>query len=344
MTRLSHLFKETADRVFADARSRQDDGFDAAIWSATEQAGLQRLLLREETGGAGDAFEEAAGLARSFGAHAPAIPFVESVVANWCLDRAGLEVPEGPKAVFLSTPQTIKFATGRSLAPRVTINWALPNARLVVVAAHPIDGSLIRLIDGRPQGEARSNLAGEPVCTTFLSQVSDLPGRDGHMAAKPDDVLALLATMKAAAIVGALETILAMTIDYANVRQQFGRRIGAFQAIQHMIARMAAETAAAAAATEKAARSIGRDNGLFAAAIAKARASDAAAPVAALAHQCYGAIGFTREHALHRFTTRVLGWRDDAGDADYWHGRIGAAALRLGSSGLWGGMTEGALM
>ncbi len=342
MTRLSHLFRETADRVFADARSRQDDGFDAAMWSATEQAGLDRLLLREEMGGAGDAFEEAIGLARSFGAHAPAIPFVETVVANWCLDRAGLDVPEGPKAMLLALPQSPK--PGGSSAGRVTINWALPEARLVTVAADALDGSLIRLIDGGPQGDARSNLAGEPVCVASLAEVATSPGREGRMAEKPDDVFALLAAMKAAAIVGALETVLAMTIDYANVRQQFGRRIGAFQAIQHMIARMAEESAAAAAATEKAARSLGRANGLFAAAIAKARASDAAAPVAAMAHQCYGAIGFTREHALHRFTTRALSWRDDAGNADYWHGRLGTAALRAGSGGLWSGMTEGSLM
>jgi acyl-CoA dehydrogenase len=342
MKRMSSLFSDTADRIFAAAGSHRDSDFDVSVWSAIEEVGLDWLLLREEAGGAGDAFEDAVASARSFGAHAPVIPFVETLVANWCLDQAGLDVPSGAKSVLVPLPNEAMFGTSPSTG--VTFNWVLPETKLVTVAAAGVDRSVVTLVEVRPSGANRSNLAGEPFLVGSLAEFASLPGSKGHMAKGSGHVLALLATMKAAAIVGSLETALAMTIDYANVRKQFGRRIGAFQAVQHMIARMSEETAAAAAALEKAARSLGRSNGLFAAAIAKARASDAAGPVAAMAHQCHGAIGFTREHALHRFTTRALSWRDDAGDADYWHGRIGAAVLRIGSGGVWGGITEGSLM
>lgn len=331
MSEIDHIVLETANRIFTNA-GETGAGFDAAAWSAVEEAGLDRLLLSEAEGGAGDAYEAAASLARSLGAYAPAIPLLETLVANWCLGPAGLDAPPGPKALLLAP------ACGAA-----ALAWPLPHAKTVVVRPGRNGGTEILLLDGVPPGDDGVNVAGEPVRSVLAGEVGQAASC-GASARSLDDVLAVFATLKAAAIVGALETAFAMTVDYANTRTQFGRRIGAFQAVQHMIARMAEEVAASSAAVEKAARSLGTPGGLFAAAVAKARASDAVSPVVAMAHQCHGAIGFTREHALHRFTTRALAWRDEAGSASYWHERLGAAALRAGADGLWGGLTAGSLM
>ena len=59
------------------------------------------------------------------------------------------------------------------------------------------------------------------------------------------------------------------------------------------------------------------------AASAKIRCAEAAEEGAAIAHQVFGAIGFTKEHVLHRFTLRMLGWRDDFGNESYWAAELG---------------------
>ena len=133
----------------------------------------------------------------------------------------------------------------------------------------------------------------------------------------------------------------AMTFEYANTRKQFGRTLGAFQAIQHMAARMAEEAAATEAAVQVAARELSGESPLWHAAVAKGRASEAAGKVAASAHQIHGAIGFTREHALHRYTRRLWAWRDRAGSETYWYEQIGRAAQAAGRDGLWPGITAG---
>ena len=280
MSEMDQIVVDTANRIFAGAANSREV-FDAAIWSKIEEAGLDRLLLGEAAGGAGDAFESAAALVRCLGAHAAAIPLVETLVANWCLGKAGLKVPHSCKALAL--------ASGATPHEPLALHWPLPSGQCVVVKPGADTWTSVALIDAPSSGRREANVAGEPVQSVNAEDLGKAV-TSGEFPQPFDGALALLATLKAAAIVGALESALNLTIEYANMRQQFGRRIGAFQAVQHMIARMAEEVAAASAATEKAARALAGPGGLTAAAIAKTRASDAAAPVVAMAHQCHGAI------------------------------------------------------
>ena len=79
-----------------------------------------------------------------------------------------------------------------------------------------------------------------------------------------------------------------------------------------------------------------RDEAVFLeAAAAKIRVGEAAGEGAAIAHQVFGAIGFTREHTLHRFTQRLWAWRDDFGNESYWAVRLGNAVAAKGADGLW---------
>jgi acyl-CoA dehydrogenase len=71
------------------------------------------------------------------------------------------------------------------------------------------------------------------------------------------------------------------------------------------------------------------------AASAKIRVGEAAGEGAAIAHQVLGAIGFTQEHVLHRFTRRLWAWRDDFGSESVWAVKLGRLVAAKGADALW---------
>ncbi|MDR0360187.1 MAG: acyl-CoA dehydrogenase, partial [bacterium] len=72
---------------------------------------------------------------------------------------------------------------------------------------------------------------------------------------------------------------------------------------------------------------------------AKLRAGDAAGAATEIAHQVHGAIGYTDEHQLHRFTTRIWSWRDEWGSEEEWAIELGRLACGEGAEQLWPGLT-----
>jgi acyl-CoA dehydrogenase len=139
---------------------------------------------------------------------------------------------------------------------------------------------------------------------------------------------------------GALETILSLSVAYANERIAFGKPIGKFQAVQQNLARLAGEVAAALAVSGSAADTLAQNDSFDEAAFleatsAKIRCAEAAAEGAAIAHQVFGAIGFTNEHVLHRFTLRMLAWRDDFGNESYWANELGRRVAQRGADEFW---------
>ena len=139
---------------------------------------------------------------------------------------------------------------------------------------------------------------------------------------------------------GALEALLDLTLRHANERVAFERPIGKFQAVQHSLARLAGEVAAAMTAAGSAADALAHahsfDDAVFLeVAAAKIRTAQAAAEGAAIAHQIHGAIGFTREHILHRFTLRLLAWRDDFGNESHWAAALGNCVAARGAEEFW---------
>ena len=141
-------------------------------------------------------------------------------------------------------------------------------------------------------------------------------------------VLQQAAVAKCAEMVGQAEAMLGMTVNYATQRVQFGRPIGSFQAIQHHCANMAIDLEGARAITHLAAWRLAQ--GLPAereVAYAKGWTSDAVRRIAALAHQCHGAIGFTREYDLQLYSRRAKANEVAFGDSDYHREKV---ALALG--------------
>lgn len=131
----------------------------------------------------------------------------------------------------------------------------------------------------------------------------------------------------AAELVGLSEAMLDLAVDYAKQRKQFGKPIGAFQAIQHHLANALLALRFATPPLWRAAWSLeqGRADASVEVSAAKAAASDAADVVARTALQVHGAIGYTWEFDLHLFHKRAIALQRAWGDASWHRARIARA-------------------
>lgn len=175
------------------------------------------------------------------------------------------------------------------------------------------------------------------------------PYRPAHVGlpAYSPDVIRALALGRALQIGAAMEAALGLSIVYVQDRKQFGQALARFQAIQHGLALAAEETAACQAISEFALAGAAREgldsprlSGLLdAAALVCGRGVDV---VYDICHQVHGAIGYTREYALHRHSLDLLFWRDQLmalrGGELRAAERLGEAALGAGS--LWRSVTQ----
>ncbi len=153
------------------------------------------------------------------------------------------------------------------------------------------------------------------------------------------------AFIRVAQAAGAMDAALAMSIDYVNTRQQFGKPLGKFQAVQQVLAIFATEAAAVNVAGAAAAAALDRAGGdadaaLFEIASAKLRTNKAIGQATSIAHQVHGAIGFTREYDLHKLTGLLLDWRSDHGNDAWWADVLGGMTAKLGAAGLWHEVTR----
>lgn len=135
------------------------------------------------------------------------------------------------------------------------------------------------------------------------------------------------ALFTAAFLVGLAERSLDMAVDYAKQRRQFGKPIGAFQAVQHHLANALLALRFAKPPLWRAAWALqtGAPDASQAVSAAKAMASDASDAVTRTALQVHGAIGYTFEYDLHLFHKRAIALQRAWGDAAWHRSRIGDA-------------------
>jgi acyl-CoA dehydrogenase len=182
------------------------------------------------------------------------------------------------------------------------------------------------------------NMADEPRDTLDLGRARIVAAAQMNGAVRV--VEADGALLRAVQLAGALSRVLDHSLTWAGDRVQFGKPISKFQAIQHLMAQLAAETAAASAAVDMAVEASVAAPDRFAVAVAKARAGEAAGKGSAIAHQAFGAMGFTREHQLQYATRRLWSWRDEFGGEAYWQAELGRTIAAKGADRLWATLTE----
>jgi acyl-CoA dehydrogenase len=343
-----HIVADAAARIFADLADPQsinhakDGHWREPLWRALSEAGLTLAWVPEEHGGAGASLADGFEILQVAGRFALPVPLGETLLAGWLLARAGIKAPAGAMTVAPARPkETIVLDADGALRGRARgVPYAREAGHLAVLAmrAGSPTVALVAAKDCRlSAGRTLAGDASDEVTFDGVRPIAVAPAPHGVDAAA---LMLMGATVRSVEMAGALETVLSQTVRYASERVAFERPIAKFQAVQHNLARLAGEVAAAVAAAGSAADALAQaqafDDAVFLeTASAKIRCAEAAQEGAAIAHQVHGAIGFTKEHILHRFTLRLLSWRDDFGNESHWAVRLGNFVAARGADDLW---------
>ncbi|HEX8685621.1 MAG TPA: acyl-CoA dehydrogenase family protein, partial [Pyrinomonadaceae bacterium] len=164
---------------------------------------------------------------------------------------------------------------------------------------------------------------------------SDALGADGDAAGALKAALEVATAVLCAEMVGGMQWVLDATVEYAKTRQQFGRPVGSFQAVQHMCADMLLLTESARSAAYYAAWALTENDPAagVAVSVAKAYCSDAYREVANSGVQVHGGIGFTWEHDLQLYYKRSKSSETLFGDATHHRERIARLVVDGGATG-----------
>src|SRR4051812_2817981 len=338
----------TAEKIFADLADAQvinrdkEGGWKAPLWQALTDAGLPLSWVPEDCGGSGASLAEGFGVLGAAGRFAVAVPLAETMLAGWLLAQAKIASPDGEMTVAPASPKDrITLGADGTLSGRARgVPFAKAAKHVAVLATGPT-GVSIALVDAAAvRIEAGLNLGGDNSDVVVFDQVAPKTIKPAPGGIDQTALMLIGGVARSLQIAGSLESMLDVSVRYANERVAFEKKISKFQAVQHNLARLAGESAAALAAATSAADAIANatsfDDAFFLeAASAKIRCSEAAEKGAAIAHQVHGAIGFTIEHILHRYSLRALAWRDDFGSESYWAVELGKMVAARGADELW---------
>jgi alkylation response protein AidB-like acyl-CoA dehydrogenase len=302
---LASRFKAEKVRELAEKRS-----YDDGLWKEISELGWPGIAIAEDDGGQGLGMVELAVLLEESGYACAPTPLLGSAGAALVISAAGSDEQKSEWLPKLASGEATGAFGGFGHAPNgegeSTLFCDLPTADVVVTFHN--GGALLA-----PASEVDFETVEAIDATRSYGQISDPSGEP-----LPGDVDAgrdRLAVAIAAELTGIAQRTMEMAVDYARERQQFGRAIGAYQAVSHRCAAMLLATEEARSLTLYAAWAADAEPESLplAAAMAGARAADAGWQVPASALQVLGGIGFTWEHDLQfwlkrgRVTGRMLG-------------------------------------
>jgi len=323
-------------RAFASA-----DGFDRALWKRmSEELGLQGVALPESVGGQGFGFLELGIVQEELGrALVPGPFFASAVLATHAILAAGS--PADQAALLPSLARGERIATlalvetdGAWNADSVTATCREEHGALVVDGRKPfvLDAAvadLLLVVARRPGTRGANGVtlvaieAGAPGVAVETAEPLDptrrwgavsLRGARGRAVGEPGAAAAPLARALDRAtialafeMVGGAERCLEMAVAYAKERVQFGRPIGAFQAVKHKCAEVLLEVEGAKSAVHFAGWVAAEDRPELAqaASLARVAAADAYLRASAENVQIHGGVGFTWEYDPHLFYKRA---------------------------------------
>jgi alkylation response protein AidB-like acyl-CoA dehydrogenase len=332
-----------ADRpVGAGGGTDAPRGYDTTVWSAMAEQGWLALELPEADGGLGLGAVEVAVLCEQLGRRLVAAPYLSSVLALGALSgeeaRADSSTKEWREALAEGTAiGCVAFAPGPGEGGQgqVSVSGSVeavrltgqtgpavfaPSADVAVVLTDTAVYAVDLRVQGRPEPVAAMDRTRELGELVFDGSAARRVGGAEAAALR----LARAATLVSAEMLGGADRVLSMAVDYAKDRVQFGKPIGSFQAVKHMLAdalvdvegmRSTVYYAAWCAAADDRDRSV-------AASMAKTWCSDASRRVMASGLQVHGGIGFTWEHDMHLYLKRAQLDQVSFGDAAFHRDRI----------------------
>jgi len=339
--------------------ARTPDGVPRGLYARMAELGWMGLTVPEKDGGLGLGTLDLALVVEELGRAAAPGPFLGTQLVIAALVHAGsvgqrrtwlprlvsgdafgalayLEESDlhAPAGIMLHAR---KLRTGHRLSGTKLFVQGVPGADLLLVAARSGSGSgprgisLLLVETAAPGVRVRpaetidlTRRVGEVVLRDVALDRTALLGREGEAWPLLARLLDLGAVLIAADSLGGAARALEMAVEYARVRQQFGRPIGSFQAIKHMAAEMVAEVEPARSLVWYAAYAFDhrRREAARAAAIAKARLGDVYSATVDRSVQMHGGIGFTWEHDLHLWFKRAC-WNEVAfGDPTHHRERL----------------------
>jgi alkylation response protein AidB-like acyl-CoA dehydrogenase len=299
----------------------------SAAWPALVEFGALSIASGEvEDVGA----VELALLARALGERLVSVPLVDTTAALYATR---------------SDPAFAELLAGRAVSLALLEpggGWELEQLT-TSLATGGLDGH--KFAAGAGSADALLVLADDGVGRRLAAVPTDAPGVTIAPAPGIDDgallpldatetvverLLAIGAVLAASEAAGAAAGVLELARQYASERRQFGRPIGSFQALRHLLADMYVKQDSSWSTVLFAAAALddGTDSALRTASIAKAYVSRAALDVAQGALQVFGGIAFTEEHPAHRFLRRILARSQQFGDARHHERAIGRALVR----------------
>ncbi|MFI6517072.1 acyl-CoA dehydrogenase family protein [Spirillospora sp. NPDC050679] len=298
-------------------RERLGGGYDPALWRRfAGELGLAGLAVPEEYGGAGQTLAEVGDVQAELGRALAGLPFLSSaVLATYALLGCG---EEGAREAWLP-----RLASGEATGTLVTGDLRVSGGRLSGTAAPVLDGATADLLlvvagDGLYLAEDARRVRLESLdATRPLASLTF----DGVGARRIGGVpsLAPAHAALAAEMAGGARRAMEMAVEYAKVREQFGRPIGAYQAVKHACAELLVDVEAAASLAAWACAEPGAES----ASMAKAYCGDAFVRVATECIQIHGGIGFTWEHDAHLYFKRAHASRTLLGTSEEHYARIG---------------------
>jgi alkylation response protein AidB-like acyl-CoA dehydrogenase len=304
---LASRFTPAKVRELAEARS-----YDDALYAEISELGWPGIAIAEDDGGQGLGMVELVVLLEEFGYVCAPSPLLGSAGAALVISAAGSDEQRAEWLPKLASGD-VTGSFGGFVDGQSTLFCDLPTADVVVTFDG--EGALVA-----PASEVPFEPFEAIDATRSYGLVSDAAGErlPGDVDAGRDR----LAVAIAAELTGIAQRTLEMAVEYARERQQFGRPIGAYQAVGHRCAAMLLATEESRSLTYYAGWTADAEPESLpmAAAMAGAKASDAGWQVPASALQVFGGIGFTWEHDLQfwlkrgRVAGRMLGTPRDHRD------------------------------
>ena len=319
------------------------------VWKKMAELGWLGLIFDQQYGGSAGSYMDLIVLLEEMGRAMLPGPFFSSVVmAGLIIAEGGSEVLQSHYLPSLCSGNTIlTFALTeqegswpcqfiQTMAERQKDSYLLTGRKMFVTDAHLAQTILVVARAGNSKGpliilacDTRSpgvmrhplkTIAGDKQFEVVFDRVrishDQRIGEEGEGIAILQRVLPKMITAFCARMVGGMERIIEVTVQYAKERKQFGVPIGMFQAIQHYCADMLSHLETARLLTHQAAwKSIQNLPCLKETSMAKAICSESLKKIVATAHQIHGAIGFTHDHDLHIYSKHAKGWELMMGNA-----------------------------
>jgi len=299
---LVDVFESIASRHSTSAvlRATESTGFAPELWSQLVAAGAPAIAVPEPVGGNGGGLLDVALGIDVLGRHVAPAPLVEHTVAARLLAALG------------NVPADV--VTGTTIAT-IALRPAVDGVATIVPAG-AVAGMVVALDDddlvastSTATGEAIPNLASAPLAHRLMIDArvlaSGLDAARAHEQARAE-----WRALTAAALVGVGQGALALGVEYAKQRHQFGRPIGSFQSIQHTLADVTVALDGAQLLARKACWALD-DNAADAhdlAAMALLFAAEHAQIACERALHFHGGYGFMQEYDIQLYYRRAKGW------------------------------------